>query len=161
LNSRLVAAETCAALTTQHRFSSPSPQSHQDSACTICDCGRHSVICHPVSVTLIATQLAGFKVLRTENHSETKRLYITLTKELTNVYGSLPRGHVSPAGELPSFASYQQQCVEGRKVTMSDMWGRMLCSVPSALPHLPCPTHNSVRSTSCVFPHHIACLCER
>lgn len=69
-------------------------------------------------------------MLRTADHSDTKRLYATLTHELNALYCSLPAGHASPHGLLPSFATYQLSCQDGRKVTITDMWGRMLCSVP-------------------------------
>jgi hypothetical protein len=75
-------------------------------------------------------------VLRTTDHSDTKRLYVLLTQHLCALYSQgIAASCASPHGHLPSYEAFRKTCEQNTQVTVGEMWARMLCSAPSA-PHL-------------------------
>ncbi|KAK9831459.1 hypothetical protein WJX81_007468 [Elliptochloris bilobata] len=77
----------------------------------------------------------GFQVLRTESAGATFRLYARITQCLQAKYGPLTADHpaVERAGAaepLPTWAQFSARVAAAKKLTVRDVWGLMLTSLP-------------------------------
>jgi hypothetical protein len=79
----------------------------------------------------------GFKVLRTENQADTKRLYVRIARHLTNLYNSLSMDSVYGRGQLLRYSEWRDRCLANKKVTCRDLWAKMLCSIQGTTPFVP------------------------
>jgi hypothetical protein len=86
----------------------------------------------------------GFKVLRTEDPGNTKRLYVRMTRHLKGVFQNLPPGGLPQPHPLPTVAQWKAQCAANTRLTVRDVWARVLCCVPRTLPFHACaPSANA------------------
>lgn len=76
-------------------------------------------------------------MLHTRNQGDTKRLYVLMTSHLKAVFRTIPKGgslnarHQEP---LPTFRQWRTACADNQRVTVRELWGRVLCSIPRAPP---------------------------
>jgi hypothetical protein len=91
---------------------------------------------------------AGFKVLFTQNQGDTKRLFVLITTHLKAIFKRIPEGGNRACRNkdpLPTFKQWKQLCSDNTRVTVREMWGRVLCSIPRAAHFLfPCTTVDAI-----------------
>jgi hypothetical protein len=96
-------------------------------------------------------------VLFTRHQLDTKRLYVLMTSHLKAMFKRIPEGGNAASRNkdpLPTFSQWKEVCSDNTRVTVRDMWGRVLCSIPRALPlaqHFHFRVFLAGRSVACVF----------
>jgi hypothetical protein len=76
-------------------------------------------------------------VLFTRHQLDTKRLYVLMTSHLKAMFKRIPEGGNAASRNkdpLPTFSQWKELCSDNTRVTVRDMWGRVLCSIPRAHP---------------------------
>ena len=76
-------------------------------------------------------------MLHTGNQGDTKRLYVLMTSHLKAVFRTIPKGGFTSARHrepLPTFQQWREVCADNTRVTVREIWGRVLCSVPRTPP---------------------------